>query len=140
MPNLELYSVKDNCVQQQAGLNWGFSVGHVSTEDAYIALTTRFFRENPDFFPNHGSTIITKWDDDKVIECLLEGTQTIDGKIFPKQISSYGDKSILGKYLRQRLGVSNTHRITMDDLRNYGRNYITVTYLGNNEYKFDFSV
>lgn len=139
MPNLELYSVRDGCVQQQVGLNWCFSVGHVSTEDAYIALTTNFFRENPDFFPEHGSIIVTRWDDGEIIECSIEGTQKIDDITFPKQISSYGDKSILGNYLRRRLVVSNTHRIDMEDLENYGKDYIEVTSSGNNEYYFDFS-
>lgn len=140
MPNLELYSVRDGCVQQQAGLNWCFSVGHVSTEDAYIALTTDFFRQNPNFFPGHGSVIDTIWDDGVRITCSLEGTQIINGQVYPKQISSSGNKSILGSYLRRRLGVSSTHHITMQDLSNYGRDYITVTRSQNGDYEFDFSI
>lgn len=139
MPNLELYSVRDGYVQEQAGLNWGFSQGHVSTEDAYIALTTSFIRNNINFFPAHGSIIRTVWDDNTPMECLLEGTQIINNHTFPKQISSLNDKSILGSYLRRRLGVSPTHRITMQDLSNYGRDYITVT-LQDEVYYFDFSV
>ena len=139
MPDLELYSVKDGCVPTKSGLNWGFSNGHVSTEDAYIALTVNFFRHNQGFFPSQGNTITTKWDDGQIIECLLEGTQEINGVIFPKQISSFNDKSILGSYLRRRLNVSSMHIITMDDLDSYGRNYISVSNLGNNRYYFDFS-
>lgn len=140
MPNLELYSVRDECVQEQAGLNWCFSSGHVSTEDAYIAITVGFIRSNPFFFPQQGAQIVTRWDDGTIITCLLEGTQTINGQVYPKQISSSGNKSILGSYLRRRLGVSSTHHITMQDLENYGRNYITVTRSQNGEYYFDFSV
>ncbi|CEP43689.1 restriction endonuclease PLD domain-containing protein [Paraclostridium sordellii] len=138
MPDLELYSVRDGCVQDRAGLNWCFSDGHVSTEDAYIAITAGFIKANPTFFPQHGSQIVTRWDDGMVITCLLEGTQTINGQVYPKQISSAGNKSILGSYLRRRLRVLSTHHITMQDLRNYGRDYITVTRSQNGDYEFDF--
>ena len=72
------------------------------------------------------------------MQCLLEGTQTINGSICPKQISSYNDKSIIGPYLRQRIGVSANKQIDMQDLANYGRNYIDVSY-NNGIYYFDFS-
>lgn len=140
MPDLELYSVRDQIVQQQSGLNWGFSNGDSSLGDAYIALTKSFFTNNPDFFPVHGSEIRTYWDDGTEIVCLLEGTQSISNVKYPKQISSVGRKSILGRYLRGRLGVSDSHRINMDDLTNYGRNNVTVTKISNDEYSFDFSV
>lgn len=51
MPNLELYGVRDNKVQNQSGLNWGFSSGHVNPSDAYIALTKRFILNNINFSP-----------------------------------------------------------------------------------------
>ncbi|MCD8181373.1 MAG: NgoFVII family restriction endonuclease [Firmicutes bacterium] len=139
MPILELYSVRDGIVPPQSGLNWCFADAHVNTEDAYIALTASFLREQPNFFPSHGNVINVVWDDGKEMKCLLEGTQSINGKIYPKQISSYNDKSEIGHYLRKRLGVDAMHVITMKDLNNYGRNYIDVTHLGNNRYSFDFS-
>ncbi|WP_409068731.1 hypothetical protein ACFLKC_12975 [Clostridium caseinilyticum] len=138
VPDLELYSIKYNTVQQQAGLNWGFSYGHTCLADAYIALTTHFLRSNPNFFPSQGSPIITEWDDGTVLQCLLEGTQEINGIVYPKQISSDGDKSTLGYYLRRRIGVSPNHRIAMSDLTNYGRNYVSVSYIEGNRYYFDF--
>jgi hypothetical protein len=140
LPNLELYSVRDGIVQQQAGLNWGFSNGHVSLADAYIALTQRFFNTNPNFFPQQGSTILTEWDDGQIIYCSLEGTQDISGVIYPKQISSVNDKSVLGNYLRQRIGVSSTQRITMADLNSYGRIDVSVSHRSGNHYHFDFHV
>lgn len=138
-PELELYSVRDGIVQPQAGLNWCFADAHVNTEDAYIALTTTFFRDYPGFFPHHGSIINVTWDDGTIMDCLLEGTQKINGITYPKQISSYDDKSVIGHYLRSRLGVSSTKLITMDDLDRYGRNSISVSRKGANEYYFDFS-
>lgn len=139
MVALELYSVRDQMVSKQSGLNWCFADAHVNTEDAYIALTKRFFKENPDFFPGHGSVIDVEWDDGVRMECLLEGTQTIEGMTYPKQISSYRDKSEIGHYLRKRLGVGSTHVITMKDLKRYGRDSVTVHQRGN-RYYFDFSI
>ena len=51
MPILELYSKRDGIVQKKGGLNWGFSDGHVCIDDAYIAITTNFIKNNPGFFP-----------------------------------------------------------------------------------------
>lgn len=141
MPTVYLYSRKENEVQRQAGLNWGFSKGNVCTADAYIALNIDFFRQNPYFFPPRSNTITVQWDDGTLMTCLLEGSQMEDGLAYPKQLSTFDDKSLLGVYLRNRLGVSVTHLITRDDLRNYGREDINIYYdERNNIYHFDFSV
>lgn len=42
MPTVYLYSRREQEVQRQAGLNWGFSNGNVCTADAYIALNKDF--------------------------------------------------------------------------------------------------
>lgn len=143
VPILELYSVRDGDVPKQSGLNWCFANAHVKPEDAYIALTTEFFRNNPDFFPPIGSIINVEWDDGTKMHCLLEGkhSKPINGVIRPKQLSTYNEKSELGHYLRQRIAVSASHVITLDDLNNYGRNYIDVTCLfPNRDYYFDFHI
>ncbi len=140
MPRLELFSPRLGEVPEHSGLNWGLANAHVSTADAYIALRKDFFENYPNFFPPHGSIIRVDWDDGMRMECLLEGTQRINGVIVPKQISTFDDKSELGVYLRRRLRVSSTHLITIDDLNHYGRTDIEVTYLGNDIYCFDFSV
>lgn len=138
MAKIYLYSTRDEEVQAQGGLNWGLSSGHVNSEDAYFALPTKFFRDNKDFFPSQGSCINVNWDDGTKMICLLEGTQQINGKTFPKQISTYNDKSILGGYMRRRLGVSSNHVITRADLKNYGREDIDVTKINHNTFFFDF--
>jgi len=141
MPTIFLYSRRENEVQRQAGLNWGFSNGNVCTADAYLALNKDFLRQNPGFFPGHGNTINILWDDGTEMICLLEGTQEIDGLEYPKQISTFNDKSALGIYLRRRLGVANTHLITRNDLRNYGREDIDIEYDARNDiYLFNFRV
>ena len=139
MPDLYLYSLRDGNVQRQSGLNWGYSDGHVCENDAYIAVTSGFIRANPTFFPNSTNIITVHWDDDIIMDCLLEGTQIIDDTEYYKQISSYNDKSVLGNYLRDRINVHN-RRVTLDDLDAYGRRSITVTHLHSNHYLFDFHV
>lgn len=141
MPRLELYSVRDGEVPKQSGLNWCFANAHVKPEDAYIALTTEFFKNNHGFFPTVGSIINVEWDDGVKMYCLLEGTQSINDIVFPKQISSYNCKAELGHYIRQRIGVTANHVITLNDLNDYGRNYIDVTCLTpNRDYYFDFHI
>lgn len=74
---------------------------------------------------------------------LLEGSvvKKEDGKtvLYPKQISSSPQKSILGEYIRKRLGVEKEEPITMKDLDKYGRTSIDVSLLGEGIYYFDFS-
>lgn len=140
MPKLELFSPRDGNVPRKSGLNWGFADAHVSNSDAYIALRKDFFLNFPNFFPPHGNIISVVWDDGVRMNCLLEGTQVINGIVKPKQISTYDDKSELGVYLRNRIGVSYDHMITLDDLYNYGRTDIDISLLDNDEYFFDFSV
>lgn len=143
MPILELYSVRNRDVPKKSGLNWCFANAHVKPEDAYIALSTEFFRNNPDFFPTQGSIINIEWDDGVKMHCLLEGkhSKPINGVIYPKQISTYNEKSELGHYLRQRLGVSANHVITLNDLNDYGRNYIDIICITKyRDYFFDFHI
>lgn len=141
MRKLKLYSEKLDEVQSQAGLNWGFSDGHVCTNDAYIALPTSLFYDDATFFPEQGSVISATWDDGTEMNISLEGTQSINDVTHPKQLSTDGDKSILGEYIRERLGVPNDKVITREDLQNYGREDVDVSYDDDEDtYFFDFSV
>lgn len=140
MPKLELYSIKKNEVPPKSGLNWCFADAHVAEGDAYITLTTSFFNNNPDFFPVHGDIIEVNWDDGIKMFCLLEGKQQINGKIYPKQISSYSKKAELGIYIRSRLGVKIDQLVTMNDLIHYGRKDIDVIKLDSHKFCFDFHI
>lgn len=140
MPRLELYSPRLGDVPTRSGLNWGFADAHVSNADAYIALRKDFFAHYPTFFPPHGSIIYVEWDDGTRMNCLLEGTQEFNGDVVPKQISTYDDKSELGVYLRNRMGLPYNYRITIDDLRDYGRTDVEVSMREDGSYYFDFSV
>lgn len=140
MVSLELYSKKLGKVGTKSGLNWCHANANVNQQDAYIAITKQFIKENVNFFPEHGSVIHVKWDDGTEMSCLMEGKQKIDNQVFYKQISSYNDKSVLGTYLRNRLNVSVDEVISLEDLQRYGRTNIDVIKVNDKDFKFDFSI
>jgi hypothetical protein len=74
------------------------------------------------------------------MEGLLEGSQPVEGVIYPKQISTFPVKSELGEYIRNRIGVPLGQPVRRHHLERYGRTDIEVSLLGDGVYKFDFSV
>ena len=147
-------------VAKKSGLNWGFSKGHVSEGDAYIPILMDYIHLFPKMFPpkkyiggvlNENSTgrknrendeVELIWDDGTVMVGLLEGQHLNkqDGMIYPKQLSTSPKKSILGMYLRKRLGVGINHIITKSDLKKYGRTHIDISLIADGIYYMDFSV
>ena len=141
-------------VPAMSGLNWGLANGHVAVGDAYIAITVDLALHYPNIFPpkadistdtggrpnrqNDPFEII--WDDGVKMQGLLEGNLDIGGIKYPNKIASFPKKSILGKYLRERLGVDLYHRITRSDLEKYGRTDITIFKDENGIYHMDFSI
>lgn len=152
-------------VHKASGLNWGFSNGQTSPNDAYIKIPSKQIQENLFLFPpkanNIDEYIDVIWDDGTQMQMLLEGTQIIDNKEYPKQISTYKNKKELGLYLRNRIGskigknliipidskddfVKNISHykdklITKEMLEEYGRNNINIKLIGEGTYYFDFS-
>ncbi|TDY13436.1 restriction endonuclease PLD domain-containing protein [Meridianimaribacter flavus] len=144
-------------VQNAAGLNWGQNPNnHTTPNDAYIALRTSHIRDFPNLFPpkqinplevdgrgrmqRHNDSIEIIWDDGLTMEGLLEGSQPVEGVIYPKQISSFPVKAELGEYIRNRIGVPLGQPVRRHHLESYGRTDIEVSLLGDGVYKFDFSV
>jgi len=147
-------------IPKGSGLNWGCADGHVTKGDAYIPIKKDYIRMFPKMFPpkkyvggvqnenskgrknRENDEVELIWDDGTVMIGLLEGQQhnTEDGMIYPKQLSTSPQKSILGLYLRKRIGVSTTHIITKTDLKKYGRNHIDISLIGEGIYYMDFSV
>ncbi len=143
-------------VPNASGINWGQGeVAHTNKNDAYIAIRTSHIKNYPLLFPEkqefpsredprgrkrNNDSIEIIWDDGTTMEGLLEGSVTIDGKIYPKQISSFPNKKILGQYIRKRIGVEDEKKIDKSDLQRYGRDNIIVSLQGEGIYYFDFSV
>ena len=123
----------------KSGINWGLANAHVSPNDAYIPIRTSHLRSG--FFLNHGGVYSTLWDDGIKMSLVAEGTQPLNGNgIFPKQLTSFPDKFVLGFYLRKRIGVAVPNKVTSADLKKYGRTDIEVTIIANGSLKADFSV
>jgi len=143
-------------IHKRSGLNWMFSRGHVAENDAYIAIRKDYIRQYPKLFPpkqdfttmtnvggrphRHNDKIEIIWDDNFLMDGLLEGSQDEYGVKYPKQISSFPRKSIMGEYIRNRLGLPLGTFITREHLLRYGRTDIDVSLLDEGIYSFDFSV
>lgn len=154
-----LYDPRDGEVQQATGLNWGFANANVTPNDASIPIRVSHIRESPNLFqpvffkPESGhrgrkqnESVEIIWDDGVVMEALFEGSQPVDGVLYPKQICSVPRKNLMGEYFRGRLQlplVSNnknaSERITRAQLERYGRNFITLSLIQPGIYSADFS-
>ena len=161
-----LYSIKNGIpiIPGKSGLNWGmarYSGSHVNVNDAYIPISKAMVSNYPSLFPikqkaptnkegvarldhRHNDNIEIIWDDGTYMTGLLEGTReaTIAGKTvyYPKQISTTPSKSELGEYLRNRLHVPLGKPITMQILKLYGRDSISISMQAEGVYYFDFHV
>lgn len=149
-------------VPEASGINWGMNskqvggTSNTSIGDAEIRITKEAISDFPNLFPPKLATPSKRsatgkltrqndeveliWDDGFVMKGLLEQNNDMNGLLYPKAICSSERKSVLGLYLRKRLGVSPTHKITKDDLSNYGRTDVTVSLLAEGVYEMDFSV
>jgi hypothetical protein len=150
-----LYDPNTGEVPPSSGLNWGFSAGHTNPGDAYITIRTSHIRNYPNLFPpkqTHPTRILGGrsnrqndsveliWDDGTIMDALLEGSQTVNGLQYPKQLSSFPSKNTLGVYIRNRLGLPPTALVTKADLDRYGRDEVEISLLQNGAYFVDFSV
>ena len=96
-------------VHAASGLNWGYSSGVPLLGDAYIPINKDDIMKARKMFiktSNVNIPIKAVWDDGKEMTLLLEGVRfnSGDNNIYPKQISSYKNKSEIGNYLRKRIG------------------------------------
>lgn len=142
-------------IHERSGLNWGQGIGNVTPNDAYIAIRKEHIRQYPNLFPpkqmfpntnedgrlqRHNDSIEIIWDDGTTMNGLLEGNQDEYGVMYPKQISSSPRKSIMGEYIRRRLGLQSGQFVTAADLNRYGRTHIDISLIDEGIYYFDFSV
>lgn len=156
-------------VNTESGLNWGlarFNGSHVAPGDAYIRLPKDILKDNQgllepfdrEFETPQGkrkrssAPIEVIWDDGTIMPASLEGIQKYKGLNYPKQLASYSSrtpyldgqriskKSILGRYLRKRLGIELDDLITIQTLEKYGRKTITLSLIETGVYYADFSV
>lgn len=144
-------------VQDSSGLNWGQSPrSHTNLNDACIVIRVPHIKNYPNLFqPKQLNPLIPDfrgrnrrqndaieiiWDEGLIMEGLLEGTQPINGLIYPKQLSSFPSKATMGEYIRNRIRVPLGQPVRRHHLERYGRTHIDVSLVGEGVYQFDFSV
>lgn len=141
---VSLLDPKRNEVPASSGLNWGLASANVALGDAYIPVRVSLIRAAPGFIPKkqpgRNTPVEFVWDDGEVMVGFFEGSQPVDGVMYPKQFASTPEKARLGRYLRNRIGVDLSHRVTAADLKAYGRSSISISKLGEERYFIDFSV
>ena len=150
------------------GLQSGHHKKGCGYAEAYIKVTGELVDNHPilfPFFPTTRTTTTGKtsrrydpvtvlWDDGTVMEMIFSGNgveRPTTGKRktgdpfhqFPKQFTSGKDDdgggAELGEYIRRRMNVSERHLITFEDLRDYGREYVELTYINDGYYEACFS-
>lgn len=116
-----------------SGINWGHRRDGTKREpnQAYIPLPSSIARTG--FFPLDRKHFSVITDDGKQI--ILRVEQQND-----KAITTPLNNSLIGEYLRGRLGVTNGAFVTKEDLQRYGRTDITFYKLDDEQFFMDFSV
>jgi len=116
-------------VPKSSGLNWGQRPGREQNQ-AYLAVPAYIQRSN--FFPEPGEIFLIECDDGEVFNCIRAQANG-------KAIETPGNNSLLGIYFRRRLGIMPGYMVKIENLINYGRSSVDVSYI--NDYKFflDFS-
>lgn len=131
MESVKVYLLDKNN-EVQYGLNWGQRDGREPNQ-AYLQLTPEVYRS--DFFPVKKHYFLVETDDG-ISFVMNRGQKGEDGSA----LETPEDNSLLGKYLRKRLGVSEGEKIEKSSIDSYGRSDIEFVKIATNRYKLDFSV
>jgi hypothetical protein len=123
---------KDNIVPLRSGLNWGQRPDcKREPSQAYLALRADVY--HTDFFPPRQLHFTVLTDDNQIIQC----SRAQDNG---KGIHTPHDNSLIGRYIRRRIGVPEGARVTHADLMRYGRTDVTFYKLDAENFFMDFSV
>lgn len=130
MNSIRVYLL-DKDGESQYGLNWGQRVGREPNQ-AYLQLESAVY--NSDFFPIKGIYFLVNTDDSETF--VMNRAQKTDTGT---AIQTPENNSIIGLYLRKRLGMSEGVEITKADILNYGRIEITFNKVDDRHYRLDYS-
>lgn len=117
-------------VPEKSGLNWGQREGR-ELNQAYIPIPVSI--QQSGFFPSRGIPFVIYTDDNQFLDCVRAQENG-------KALHTYRNNSILGKYFRTRIGVSFGGKVTLDDLKSYGRSDVVIHKIDNENYYMDFAV
>lgn len=116
-----------------SGINWGIRRNGTKREpnQAYISVPAQVARSG--FFPLGKAHFSAITDDNK--QLILRIEQDND-----KALTTPLNNSLLGEYLRNRIGVANGAFVTKKDLERYGRTDVTFYKIDEEQFFMDFSV
>ncbi|MGC6537639.1 MAG: restriction endonuclease PLD domain-containing protein [Candidatus Puniceispirillaceae bacterium] len=115
-------------IPNRSGINWGQRAGRDS-DQAYLAISKKLREDN--FFPDRGTNFNVITDDGMSfsMRCAQQGG---------KALHTPENNALLGKYLRERLGVNSGEYVTEQHLLDYGSSDIVFTRLDDDTYFMDF--
>ena len=116
-----------------SGINWGIRRNGTRREpnQAYISVPVEIARSG--FFPLDKTHFSAVTDDQK--QLILRIEQAND-----KALTTPLNNSLLGEYIRNRIGVANGAFVTKADLERYGRTDVTFYKIDDEQFFMDFSV
>lgn len=116
-----------------SGINWGHRRNGTKRElnQAYIGVPIQIARSG--FFPLEKTHFSAITDDHKQLILRLEQDKD-------KALTTPLNNSLLGEYIRNRIGVANGAFVTKADLERYGRTDVTFYKIDDEQFFMDFSV
>lgn len=113
-----------------SGLNWGHRPIKRELNQAYLPIRGDAKKEG--FLPGKKFTFTLITDDGVPLDCRMQQDE--------RKAISTTNNSILGKYIRKRIGVPEGGFVKKEHLENYGRTDFVITKLDDETFTFDFSV
>jgi hypothetical protein len=115
-------------VHERGGLNW--QVDRADKDAAYIPVSTSVQRSG--FFPVPGRAFKVRCDDGVEMMMVCQGSGG-------KQLTTPQSNQILGRYLRERMGLESGTKVKLADLKSYGRTDVIFYKKSRSFYYLDFS-
>lgn len=131
MESVKIYLLDKPKSNVQYGLNWGQRENREPNQ-AYLQLEPDIYKG--DFFPKKGKYFVVDTDDNTTL-IFNRAQKTADGCA----LHTPENNSIIGLYLRKRLGLANGAEITRDDILNYGKLDIDIFKVDDLHYSLNFS-
>ncbi len=117
-------------VPDRSGLNWG-QRDKRNHDQTYLSVPAEIAKSG--FFPKRGARFLLHTVDGQHFECAIAQ----DGD---KAIHTVEDNSLFGSYFRGLLGVPSGSLVSIEHLRKYGRDSVTIYKLPQGDYLLDFRV
>ena len=122
-------------MQVKSGLNWGQRLDDKGYQRGrnQTYLPIRKSATKVGFLPEKEFTFTMLTDSGISLDCTVQQ----DGR---KAVTTTDNNSILGRYIRQRIGVDDGSLISVEDLERYGRTDFVLSKIDEETFLFDMSV